>query len=125
MNQTNVKNKDMKENMKEIFNKLLYEYQKTLSDSSSKALKVVKLKDFESTVAVLRKENPAQLHNFLLGLSDTPESKIVSNVLWKVIFNDELNQSLNQVKQESFEQNPPGIHFTGQDSLNIKEDIPE
>ncbi len=89
--------------MKEKINQLVDKYQKTLSDSSSKTLKLMKMKAFKNTVEEFKSvDNQKDLHNLLLKPSNNSDSKLVSEVLFRVLFQDDFKKISDNMKHEEF-----------------------
>ena len=89
--------------MKKRIDTLQEEYKKTLSDSSSKILKLMKLEAFKKTASDLKLQtNKDEVKKALLAPSDDADNKLISETLFRVVFKEEFKEISAKISYEGF-----------------------
>jgi len=89
--------------MKKRIDNLQEEYKKTLSDSSSKILKLLKLESFKKIASDLKLQtNKDEVKKVLLAPSDDADSKLISEILFKVVLKEEFKEIASKMSYEDF-----------------------
>jgi len=89
--------------MKKKISNLQEEYKKTLSDSSSTILKLIKLESFKEIANLLKhKEDKNEVKKVLLTPDDNADNKLISEILFKVVFKEEFKKIATKMSYEDF-----------------------
>lgn len=88
--------------MKKKIKNLQEEYKKSLSDSSSKIFKLIKLEEFKSLKKELSSQNKDEVKKILLNPDNDADAKFVSEVLFRVVLKEDYAKIANNMSYDDF-----------------------